>query len=595
MHRLRTNKRTAWPSRFIFVDTETEEKWLDENTKELSLRLGVGKFIDFRSSNRIHTQSICRFKDNNTFWDFVESHLKPKSKLIIIAHNWGFDAQILDAVTHIRNIGFKPRNILETAQLSIWKYKRKSTYLECLDNMNIFHSSLKKLGRDIGLPKLDLEEAQESDDRLLTYCERDVDIMVRAWELWRKFCFDHDLGNFAPTVAGQALNTYRHRFMPSSIYIHGSADISRLEREAYFGGRVECFRLGQFTAQDIHMLDVNSLYPYIMSSYPYPTKYIGQSGHITIDELNRLLKTHLAIAEIDIETDEPAYPVRRDKRLIFPIGRFRTVLCGQELAHALALEHVRKAYHVQVYERDFIFEDYVRFFYQTRLNYRKEGNESFAFLCKLFLNSLYGKFGQKQDIWEDIEITDEPDWRNWQVWDFDNKQWLTYRQREGIIQIKVGEKDAFNAFPAIAAHVTANARHYLWSLVDKIGQEHVLYCDTDSLMVDAPRCEIESRLPIGDQLGELKEEWRSSEVTINGCKDYVHDDKIKRKGIRLNARQVDDSTFVQEQFRSLASALRDGETNRQIIRLVKKHLNREYYKGILHPDGKVTPFILWEF
>src|SRR5690606_32672553 len=44
-----------------------------------------------------------------------------------------------------------------------------------------------------------------------------------------------------------------------------------------------------------------------------------------------------------------------------------------------------------------LFQEFIRDWYSTRLTAQKEGNDGLAYVCKILMNSLYGKFGQKEE------------------------------------------------------------------------------------------------------------------------------------------------------------------------------------------------------
>ncbi|GAI81660.1 unnamed protein product, partial [marine sediment metagenome] len=114
-----------------------------------------------------------------------------------------------------------------------------------------------------------------------------------------------------------------------------------MERDAYKGGRVECFYLGHLNTEKHYVLDVNSLYPTVMRNNKYPVKYLHIKHNVTLKAFARLLKRKSIVAKVLIETDKPVYGVRRD-RLVFPTGRFWTSLCTPELKYAVKAGHLRK-------------------------------------------------------------------------------------------------------------------------------------------------------------------------------------------------------------------------------------------------------------
>ncbi|GAI35762.1 unnamed protein product, partial [marine sediment metagenome] len=58
---------------------------------------------------------------------------------------------------------------------------------------------------------------------------------------------------------------------------------------------------------------------------------------------------------------------------------------------------------------------------------------------------------------------------------------MTKLMNKFIVQYSEGEGE--NALPAIAAHITENARFVLWEVMREIGLGRVLYCDTDSVKI----------------------------------------------------------------------------------------------------------------
>ncbi|GAI66012.1 unnamed protein product, partial [marine sediment metagenome] len=63
------------------------------------------------------------------------------------------------------------------------------------------------------------------------------------------------------------------------------------------------------------------------------------------------------------------------------------------------------------------------------------------------------------------------------------------------------------------------------------------------------------------------------------------------KGIRKNATEISDGVFRQEQWPSFRGLLRTDNPNTYTVGSTVKHLNREYTKGVVSPDGVVRPFV----
>jgi hypothetical protein len=61
------------------------------------------------------------------------------------------------------------------------------------------------------------------------------------------------------------------------------------------------------------------------------------------------------------------------------------------------------------FDKEIIFKDYVEALYKFRLNYPK--TDPMNYIAKLFLNSLYGKFGMRDDF-EKIKLISDTEFSN---------------------------------------------------------------------------------------------------------------------------------------------------------------------------------------
>jgi hypothetical protein len=212
-------------------------------------------------------------------------------------------------------------------------------------------------------------------------------------------------------------------------------------------------------------------------------------------------------------------------------------------------------------------------------------------LCKLFLTNLYGKFGQSGRKFEQIGKVKDDKISNWVEWDADSKSVHRYRQFAGVVEELQRDAESRESFPAIAGHITSASRLLLFDYISQAGKGNTFYTDTDSLFLsDAGFSAIRGSIS-EDQLGYLKHEWSSEEVTLHGVKDYQREGRTKRKGIRATATQLDASTFQQDQFRGLKGMIQAEDLNHLHIKNVTKHLGRVYAKGRIDSAGVVHPLV----
>jgi hypothetical protein len=409
-----------------------------------------------------------------------------------------------------------------------------------------------------------------------------------------QYCEDHDLGVWGQTTTGQAFNAYRHRFMPAVPYIHTNQPVIELEREAYHGGRSECFKIGHFDKGPYYMVDVNSMYPASMYKEQFPVMLKSFITRAKMSILKKVVKKYGAIARCRIDTKDPIYPTWHNKRLVFPTGQFDATLSTPEIIHGLKHHNITDVSMIAIYELDNIFSNYVSFFYGQRLKFKEDNNVMYGMLAKLMLNSLYGKFGQKIDVWETVnESVKHPD-QAWKEWDMDKQKMRSFRCICGKLEEVTGFDEGFNSFPAVAAHVTAYARMDLWKLIVQAGLKNCFYCDTDSLIVNQKGFDKLGNQMHDSDLGMLKLEETADSMDIFNVKQYEFGKKSRLKGVRKNAELIAPNTYSQWHQIHIAGALRSKTSDVCTWKQITKHISTTYKKGYVDEKGNVTPFHLSE-
>lgn len=591
-HPLKPTKNRPFPMVFYFIDTETTLIEIGHKTKLHSLKIGYCARYDRISEYEIDFQDDKVIHRKSDFIKWLDPMLKPKSHSYIIAHNVVYDATILDLFRELPKIGFTLSSLYSKGQTCIIRWKRGETKITMLDNGNIFAGSLEKWGKVFDMPKLEIDFEQCTDEELEIYCKRDVEIMVKSWQTWMTFIHENDCGGFRETVGSTAFNTWRHKHLKSDIYVHKDPNVLRLEREAYHGGRVEAFYQGRLWTDHYYYLDINNMYGYIMQNSVFP---VGLQGHSSILGLKRMityLSRYAVIARVNVNVDKPAFITKVNGHAAYPLGRFQTVLTTNEIEYALHMGWIENVVEFSWYRKDPLFSEFVTDFYNLRMRYRHENNSGFEAICKILINSLYGKFGQT-GIQQKVIGSSNPD----EIWHMpvinaQTGERSTQTSLGGVIYEEAHRGESYHAMPAIAAHVTANARLYLLSLIEQAGWENVFYCDTDSLIVNRMGYyNLESEVD-ENTLGKLKIETHSPWLVVNAPKDYEMSERKKTKGIRSNAIPLNDNTFLQEQWVKLAGLINQGFERGYTSKEITKHQQRIIYSGVVSETGKVEPFHL---
>lgn len=640
-HYIAGNKRTSVPSNMLFFDTETTSVPIEGNANATIQVLRLWTAI----SGRLIKGKLSRVKKHAgttaaEFWNLVDSLANERKPLWCFAHNVGFD---LTTLLFWRELELD-HYTLEHGQLSVgtvgkqfvikpWRgfavLEDPPVIVECrltgtasnivfVDTYNYFRTSLAKIGESVALPKITMPEATDPDGTWAHYCHRDSEIIMRAIVGFCRFVLDNDLGMFRYTAPAQAFSAYRHRFMPQKILVHGNEDALKLEREAYYGGRCEPFFVGTVQNKDVdtlqyygrkvsvfknyrngpvYVLDFQSCYPSVMRANLYPYRISQYVISPSPAEVRLALMSNLVIARVRIDSLIETFPVRHDGRVIMAGGKFTTTLCGPELLRAFKTDSIRSIGAAAIYHGADIFTDYVDYFWLMRQEYQSSGRKVYAELCKVMLNSLAGKFGQRSHRWEPDPTTFAPfPWGQWAAREVNSSKSDRYRSLAWTVEKQAELGESHDSCPAISAYVTSYARELLESARQIAGPQNVYYVDTDSIHCNGIGVvNLDAAGMVSDNtLGKLRKIGVYETAEYRGIKDYTVGDSHVISGVKVSAEQLSKGIFRQPQFQKLASILSGSPPRGVRVDMVTIDRSVGLRTGHILTDGTVEPITLGE-
>jgi len=340
-----------------------------------------------------------------------------------------------------------------------------------------FHLPIQKLNLDYGchngLPPGTPLTKHEKD-----YISHDVKIVAHAIDYF------HHEGLTSMTIGSCALNEYKkivHKFkfdkwFPTPKY-HNDVVSSYKGGFTYLNPKFK----GK-TIKDGIVLDVNSLYPSVMYNdyLPFGTP-IFYEGKYKKDELYPL---YIQTIRCQFELKPNKIPTIQIKKSIFFRGNEylsssngeQVPLCLTNVDLKLFLEHY------DVYNLEYmsgwkfkatkgLFDEYIDKWSANKIKAKEEGNHGLYLISKLFLNSLYGKFGTSTMVKSKIPYLDEEDGK---VHFYDSE----VEERDGV-------------YVALASFITSYARLKTISSAQQIQDDYhkgnskaqFVYADTDSLHI----------------------------------------------------------------------------------------------------------------
>jgi len=611
---LKRNHSNSSVTNIIFFDTETTDSVKQEDSRSSTLSFRLGCAISGRLENQQMTRrKTLEFSDTAVFWQWAFSHGSPRRTTMIVAHNAIFDLTICEfwrlwennLVTIDAPRSKKVRHspdpdkshsrgicVLENPPTIIgFRHIATQSRFILVDSMNWFPLKLAELGKQCGIDKLPMPNRLADDSAWFQYCMRDVEILEKSITNYIQWVKTNDLGIFRYTAAAQAMSAFRHSRMEHVPCFHDESDVKKLERAAFYGGRTECFRIGEIS-ENVHQLDITSLYPSVMRCNQYPIKLKRWEIRDEYLELAPILSPARSVAEVELSTGNAVFPLRRGYHVCYAKGNFTTTLAGRDLLRAVKSGSIKSWRSWAEYKTAPLFDYYVNSLWKLRKQYRADGNKVYESYVKTLLNSLYGKFGQRSPKWEsrpDI-IPPEP-FSRWTVnpSPFDDVQY--YRSVGWHTQQMTGRGEHSKSFPAVCAFVTSYAREVMDRIRNIAGIGNVFYQGVDSVLVNDDGLNNLDRHGLINpfKLGYLRLQESAARCNIAGCGEYEIGDKITHSGRTSAAEHIQPGVWIDEQW-SGVDALFDGASRKTVdIVPVVKTYNGSYRKGNIGADGWTEP------
>lgn len=459
---------------------------------------------------RVWAWGICNidtldFIHGNLIETFIDHILKQGSQTYYF-HNLKFDGQFLISYLLTHDWKHSVSRKLEKQEFSTiisdknqfyqitlaWKNKKgKIFHIKLRDSFKLLPFSVAKIAENFKLPlgkcKIDYEKYREIGHILtneeIEYLRGDVEIMARALQIF----FSRGLTQM--TIGSNALRFYSNlitqkefdRAFPKQKF---DKDI----RQSYKGGWTylkEGYSDAEF--DDGIVLDVNSLYPYVLHDKPIPFgEGIYFNGKYVYDKFYPL---YVCMIRVNFELKEGFLPTIQLKgNLSFKPTEYVKTSNDEEITICLTCVDLELFLeHYEIYSIEYLsgwkfrastkmFREYVDYWMKLKIDDEKNGNESGRTIDKLYLNNLYGKFGKNPLQSSKIPYLDE----------------------NGIVKYKTTKPENNGGiYIPVATFVTAHARFKTISTAQSV-YDRFIYADTDSLHL------IGTELPNGIEIDQFK-------------------------------------------------------------------------------------------
>ncbi|MEM4360276.1 MAG: DNA polymerase [Candidatus Bilamarchaeaceae archaeon] len=184
----------------------------------------------------------------------------------------------------------------------------------------------------------------------------------------------------AGAIASQMVR--RHKLHTHSSY---TLDVLEAAKNSYYGGRIELTKVG--TLSPTYVYDIRSAYPFALSQLPSLTRWYRVKRYEPEGT-----GWYLVRYSAPYDTYVGGLPVRGSHGIGYPL-----LACGWYTSYEVAqvLDHVEVLDGWVTFNQDRPYS-VIEELYHLRAEYREKGEEGKSRMIKLGLNSIYGKFAQRE-------------------------------------------------------------------------------------------------------------------------------------------------------------------------------------------------------
>lgn len=551
-HWVPTLKTKDLPTLHHVIDTEAtlEER---HGVYHQTWQVGCAQRLDITDDEKL--SAIQGFDQPGDMWQNIDLAAREHKRSCVWAHNLMYDLRISQALRHLTLEGWK-MDTISIAKPAAWAaFTQGPSTLMLLDLWTWVPASLERIAGDLRMARLHQHHGDLPLNLALAHCEQDVAITMQAVRLLLRWLIDQQMGPLRPTGSGQSHAVLRSQYLkPKSVLAHADMHLLARERQAMYAGRTEAWRWGKIPDR-LWEVDMNLAYARIAANHRLPVAPGDVRYHCTIENVREWSANCCVLSEIEVNTSQPILPVWRDKRVIWPVGRFATVVWDPELTLALNNEVDITIRRCQLYRPGDALSHMCRWLVTSLEADTPPYNPVVMRVLKHWARTVVGRMGLHYRQWErygwdrrdSIHISFEA-----------NDQDSGWHERMHVAGdiFELGElQESRSSVPSIPGWVMSQCRANLWRLAQIAGENNVFYLDTDCLWVNSAglRNLQNTSLPTSECDLRIKTEMR--DVTIHGPRVVQIGDDRKLSGVPKRAMHLGGLRFTGEMWQGMQAAL----------------------------------------
>jgi hypothetical protein len=491
-------------------------------------------------------------------WADVGKHANRHGLSFLWVHDLQWTARVSGMLDHLPAMGWRLDAFALNPGASWMVWRRNRHTIKVVDLLSVWPHSIERIALWFGAGRIDPPAHDASDMAWMAHVGRDRDILVTAVEAYLEWVAANELGTLAVTGNAQAWKAFRRRFLVYGISVHHDRDLRALERRAMWTGRAEAYWRGSLLREVVDEWDFTMAHNEICRSHALP---VIPHLPVTSDQDMRgwLADPHYTVlAEVDIETDTECVPAFSGDSIIWPVGRFRTVLWGPELAIALDECHSVRLVRGWTYRTEPVLRgwaDWIAAHMEADDHVVPAWQKD---ILKRWSNILPGRFGMRYPRWVKVGQSGTSTVSVATLNDGTGDELGSLVQIGHDLWEERGWSEPRDSAPMITGYVMSAMRAKLWRLMRAMPPKALLYVDTDSVLASDSHRKAMRRLARRPEFAglRLKRSWDG--LSIYGPRQLVTGQEVRVSGLPKSAQRLGRTEFEGEVTESLLEALKAG-------------------------------------
>lgn len=478
-HWLAPGGATKTPSIVISFDTETTEVQLPGHSA-MTLRCWDAKVRHrHRENGRADRRRFFSGERASELAGLVESQCEDGTEVWVVAHNVSFDLAVTSLPFILVDREWQLDGVHLGDESTWWVLKKGRRKIVITDSWSWMRCSLAEAAKDIKRRKVDLPDNDGTLEEWHHRCRVDADILDQLFVTLLDWWDANHLGVFGITGAACGWRAMRSIIKPKTQLVGPEQPRTLFERAAVFGGRKEVYGVGEFHDTWIADYDFNNAYATTAAAWPLPvtSAKLWRSSAALLDEPPPPQRDY--IAEVEITTKRPCAPCRIAGEIWWPVGTFRTVLCGPEVRYAATVAESVTVIRHEAYRTGFALAEWAAWVIELQDPNRADVPALVARVAKGWGRSVLGRFASRTSHVISTRPSTHLGWHLETGHDLDTGAALEWLSIGGVEQCIAKDIDGADCFPAVLAFVESYTRVALATMLDSRDPSKLLQCNTD--------------------------------------------------------------------------------------------------------------------